>query len=135
MQVWEVLPAQFPALAHLKSLDMCGFMMRELPVASAQSLRRLTSLTWRSSPIAEIPPALSLIKSLQKFEISDNHHLQLGPALVKSVLALQHLTMLDWSYIRMRGGDRAIQRFTNQLPQSCTVHFCDLTYDPHKGAR
>ena len=132
-QVWELLPPNVPAMAHLRALDLSGYMLWEMPDSSARSPTKLTSLTWRHSPIMEIPPALSLIHSLQKLKFSNDEHLLLGPASVKPLLALEHLSLLGLNNSRLRVGKRAIQGLTNRLPHYCTVKFGGWTYTPRKG--
>ena len=132
MQVWELLPPDLPALPPLKSLDLSGYMLREMPDSSAQSLARLTSLAWRCSPITQIPPALSLVTSLQELQFHENERLQLGPASVTPLLPLEHLTFVNLNNSRFRGGKEAVQSFTNRLPQSCVVKFRGSTYTPRE---
>lgn len=74
--------------------------MMELPASVARSLPNLTSLTWRYSQMAEIPPAVSLIRNLRELRLSGNLNLALGPAadLAKPLLALQHLTQVWLSF-------------------------------------
>ena len=83
----------------------------------------MTSLTWRFTPITDIPPALSLITTLRELCLSDNDHLRVGSASAKPLLGLQHLTLLELSDSLNDDMEAANQDFANSLPHSCTVQW------------
>ena len=124
----ELLPSTLPALANLKALDLGGYFLRELPASMARSLANLTSLTWRSSQITEIPPSLSLITTLRELKLFDNYRLRLGSASVTPLLALQRLTLLELNKSSVYHTEARPRDFTDSLPKTCTVQWRWLRY-------
>ena len=117
LQMEKLLPPSLPALVHLRSLELHGCSRFEkLPASVAQRLASLTSFTWRFSQLTEIPPALSLITSLQELDLSENYHMELGPDSAIPLLALDHMTLLNLNNSTFNSSLEVMMDFVNRLP-------------------
>lgn len=91
-------------------------MLTELPPSVAGALSQLTSLSWSYSHITGIPPALSLITTLQDLDLSNNPHLEFDADSFDHLAPLVHLTRLDLDGSCLCSSARDMEAFDDRVP-------------------